>query len=139
MDSLLDARSERKIGVSCGCPLTPSNCFDRRVFLSRAPGSQLTLFSGCFGFTRTRFLQMRTWLLRAASSYRLDRPGLLPITHDNDDIIERVASIDIGQVRPGGCVRLPMRPPSEAVAEWKDLLHNDPVLQVWPDQLACLG
>jgi hypothetical protein len=60
---------------------------------------------------RIRFLQLCPWLLRAAVFPPTARGGqVLTQTQDNEEIIERVAALDIGKAELVCCLRVPRSP-----------------------------
>ena len=50
---------------------------------------------------------MRPWLLRVAVFPRCEEARVLTGTQDNDEVIERVAALDIGKADLVCCVRVP--------------------------------
>ena len=63
---------------------------------------------------------------------------MLAESHDEEQIIERVAALDIGKAELVCCVRVPMRTEAAAAGS-RDLLHDDPLAAGLADQLAGLG
>lgn len=62
--------------------------------------------------TRVRFLRMSLWLPRAAAAFgpmTARQVKMLTRTQDNDEIIARVAALDIGKAELVCCVRVPQR------------------------------
>src|SRR5215472_2839361 len=103
----MDAGSGRKIGGG-RCPLTPEH-LDRR---GRFQAGRWEPAQGPFSVassTRIRFLHSCPWLLRAAafSGYRREARRMLDRAQDNEEIIERVAALDIGKAELVCCVRVP--------------------------------
>ena len=66
---------------------------------------------------------------------------MLAKTQDNEEIIERVAALDIGKAELMCCVQFPMGPSGQAgCRRWTDLSDDDPVADFdGVDHLACLG
>ena len=73
------------------------------------PGASRGPFSVALS-TRIRFLQFSLWLLRAAAAFypvESEAGQMLTQTQDNEEIIARVAALDIGKADLVCCVRVP--------------------------------
>ena len=70
--------------------------------------------------TRIKFLQMCPWLLRAVVLRRCEEARVLTGTQDNDEIIERVAALDIGKADLVCCARVPdENRPARGYSRWR--------------------
>jgi hypothetical protein len=83
---------------------------------------------------------MRPWLLRAAVSIGGEEARMLTGTQENDEIIERVAALDIGKADLVCCVRVPDEDHRgkrlQEVDTYSTMTRS---LSVMADHLACLG
>jgi hypothetical protein len=73
---------------------------------------------------------MPLWLLRAAAAFgfRRGKAGkMLAETQDNEEIVARVAALDIGRAELVCCVRVPREDRPGRLQEAGDVLHDDPV------------
>src|SRR5439155_17876547 len=83
---------------------------------------------------------MRPWLLRAAVFPRCEEAMVLTGTQDNDEIIERVAALDIGKAGLVCCARVPdENRQGRRLQEVETYSTMTRSLLGMADHLACLG
>src|SRR4029450_13528514 len=138
--SCVDAHSRMRIGA--GCPLTPEAPGRWRSYISRALGAASGPFTVALS-TRIRFASCPCGSCGQPATLAHDRcrgGRMLEETHDTEEIIQRVAALDIGKAELGCCVGGPSRDTQgEGVKEIQPYQTMTRSLLVLADRLRQLG